>query len=64
MNKRSLKSIRADLNYNQEQMAKALNMALSTYKLKECGKSPLLARELYDISKIGNVEITDIEIKN
>lgn len=59
---RNLKSIRADLNLTQEEMAKKLKMPISTYQRKELGKTPLLAIELLNISKISGVEMKDIEI--
>lgn len=60
--KRKLASIRADLGFNQEDMAKALYISYSTYQKKEQGRSPLLASELRAISELSGVAMEDIEI--
>lgn len=62
LTQRSLKSIRIDLGYTQEEMAKMLNINYTTYQKKERGESPLLAIELAMISKYSGVDMKDIEI--
>ena len=60
--KRTLKSIRADLGLTQEEMAKKLGLSTTSYKLRETGKRPLLARELLQISVMSSIPCENIEI--
>lgn len=59
---RNLKSIRVDLNLTQEEMAEKLKMPYPTYQRKEQGRSPLLAVELLEISKLSGIPMESIEI--
>lgn len=60
--KRTLKGIRVDLGYTQEDMAKAMGVSKVTWNKKEQGKVPLLAMELIKISQLANVPMADIEV--
>lgn len=60
--KRTLKGIRVDLGYTQEDMAKAMGVSIVTWNKKEKGKVPLLALELIKISQLANVPMADIEV--
>lgn len=62
LTQRSIKSVRIDLGYTQEEFAKLLNINHTTYQKKERGESPLLAIELYQISKLSGVPMEDIAI--
>lgn len=59
---RTLKSIRADLGLNQDEMARVLQMSRSTYAQKERGVRQLLAIELRRISKLSSVPMEEIVI--
>lgn len=58
----SLKVIRTKMGMTQEELAKVLNITTTTYNLKEKGKRPLLAKELYKISQLSGSSMDDIEI--
>ncbi len=60
--KRTLKSIRIDLGFTQVEMAKFLDMPYATYRSREEGLHPLLARELSAISQASGVPMEDIII--
>ena len=51
MQKLSIKAIRANLDMTQEEFAKAIGMPISTYRLKEQGKSDWTYKEVIAISK-------------
>lgn len=61
--KRTLKGIRGDLNLTMEDMAKALNISVTSYFKKEHGKVPLLASELIKISEMANISTNDIIVE-
>lgn len=60
--KRTLKSIRADLGMTQKEMAAKLGISKTSYLKRETGQTPLLARELLQISIMSNVPCENIEI--
>ena len=62
MEKRSLKSIRADLGLSQEKMAEKIGIARVTYASKENGTAPLLASELIMISVLSGLPMEQIEV--
>ncbi len=49
------------MNFTQQELADILNMPLSTYQKKENGISPWLYKEIVEIGKIANVDISEIE---
>ena len=50
------------MKLEQRELAVKLGISTSTYQKKECGKSPLLASELFAISRLSGVPVEDIEI--
>lgn len=59
----SLRMLRSELDVNQEQFAKMINMPFSTYRKKEAGKSPFTLEEAYRIAKITKKSIDEIFFK-
>lgn len=59
----SLRTLRSELDVNQAQFAKLINMPLSTYRKKETGESPFTLEEAYRISKIAKKSIDEIFLK-
>lgn len=55
-----LKGKRVEKGYNQEEMAKLLGMATSTYNLKENGKLEFSMTECIEIMKILDSKFEDI----
>ncbi len=60
----SLRTLRSELDVNQAQFAKLINMPLSTYRKKETGESPFTLEEAYRISKIAKKSIDEIFLKS
>ena len=63
MGKRSLKGIRCDLGYTQEEMAKKLEMSVNSYKNRESFRSSLLAEELIALSEIAGIDPRDVILR-
>jgi transcriptional regulator with XRE-family HTH domain len=59
--KLKVKAIRVNMNLTQKELADILQMPLSTYQKKENGISPWLYKEIVEIGKIANVDISEIE---
>lgn len=55
-----LKGKRVEKGYNQEEMAKLLGMATSTYNLKENGKLEFSMTECIEIMKLLDSKFEDI----
>lgn len=53
----SVKAVRANAGLNQEEFAEKIGMPVSTYRLKEQGKSPWLFEEICKICDVFNVDI-------
>ena len=62
--KRTLKSIRADLNLSQKEMAKKLGIGFQTYRNKELYHSELTATELMLICNMAKISPYDIKLTN
>jgi transcriptional regulator with XRE-family HTH domain len=52
MQKLTVKAIRTNLGWSQEQMAQAIDMPLSTYRKKESGESRFAFDEMRKVSKV------------
>lgn len=59
--KRSLKSIRADLELTQGQMANKLGISEVSYRNVEKGKRDLLAKELEIIAALAHLKMDEIK---
>ena len=59
----SLRTLRSELDVNQEQFAKLINMTLSTYRKKERGESHFTLEEAYRIAKVAHKSIEEIFLK-
>lgn len=59
----SLRMLRSELDVNQAQFAKMINMPFSTYRKKESGESPFTLEEAYRIAKITKKSIDEIFFK-
>ena len=60
--KRSLKSIRVDLNLTQEEMAKKLGIGIQTWRNKELYVTELTATELMMICELAKVSPYDVKL--
>lgn len=60
MEKLSIKAIRVNLGMTQEEFCKMIDMPISTYRLKEQGKSDWTYKEVIAISKIAKVPLSKI----
>ncbi len=56
----SLKKLRAELDINQTDFAKLIDMPVSTYRKKEAGESPFTIYEAYKIANISNKSVDEI----
>lgn len=57
----SIKAIRANNGLSQKDFADKIDMPVSTFKLKEQGKSPWLFEEIVKISQVFNIDVKDIK---
>lgn len=62
MQKLSIKAIRANLDMTQEEFAKAIGMPISTYRLKEQGKSDWTYKEVIAISEFAKIPLSKISV--
>lgn len=60
----SVKAVRANVGLSQEEFAKKIDMPISTYRLKEQGKSPWLFEEICKICKTFDVDINLLTKEN
>jgi DNA-binding XRE family transcriptional regulator len=60
----SIKAIRVNNDLSQKEFADKIDMPVSTFKLKEQGKSPWLFEEIVKISKLFNIDVKDIKTNN
>lgn len=60
--KRTLKSIRVDLNLTQEEMAKKIGVGIQTWRNKEAYVTELTATELMLICQLSGVNPMDIKL--
>ena len=61
MDKLKVVAIRANLGLSQKEFAKMLDIPLSTYQLKEQGKSPWKYKEIVRIAEIAQINISMID---
>lgn len=55
-----VKAIRTNMNLDQEEFAKLIDMPLSTFRTKEQGKSDWLYKEVIKIAEVTNTKLSDI----
>lgn len=60
MIKNKLKSLRAEYDLNQDDMAEFLGIRRTTYHNKETGKSQFTVKEAVEIAKFFNATMDDI----
>ena len=60
--KRTIKGIRCDLGFTQEQFAKLLGITTQSLRNKEGYKTPLTANELLIISDLAKIEPRDVKL--
>lgn len=58
--KKSLRVLRAELGLTQEEIAKLINMPLSTYRKKENEESQFTLQEAYSIANVTSKSIEEI----
>ena len=61
--RKSLRILRSELDVNQKQFAKLINMPIPTYRKKEKGESPFTLEEAYRIAKVAKKTIDEIFFK-
>lgn len=59
-NIRRLKGLRVERNLTQEDLAKLINMPITTYRRKENGESPISLEEAYKIATVLDSNMEDI----
>ena len=61
---KNLKSLRAQINFNQQDMANYLGIGITTYHNKETGKNQFTLKEAKQIAQLFNLTIDDIFFTN
>lgn len=60
VNTRKIRGLRVEHGFTQTQVAKKLNVALTSYSNKETGKTSFTIEELSTLTKLFSVKIEDV----
>ena len=64
MNNRRLKGLRVEFGLTQKELAKLINMPISTYIRKELGNTSFTVEEAFKLSEIFKKPINEIFLQN